>query len=30
VEVVNLSAGQSLTMPGAAYQDLPPEPSRRN
>jgi len=29
VEVVNLSAGQSLTIPGAAYQDLPPEYTRR-
>jgi len=30
VEVVNLSAGQSLTMPGTAYRDLPPEPGRRD
>ena len=29
VEVVNLSAGQSLTLPGTAYQNLPPEPGRR-
>jgi outer membrane protein OmpA-like peptidoglycan-associated protein len=28
VEVVNLSAGQSLTIPETAYQDLPPEPGR--
>jgi outer membrane protein OmpA-like peptidoglycan-associated protein len=30
VEVGNLSAGQSLTMPGTAYQNLPPEPGRPN
>jgi outer membrane protein OmpA-like peptidoglycan-associated protein len=29
VEVVNLSAGQTMTIPGAAYQDLPPEYTRR-
>jgi outer membrane protein OmpA-like peptidoglycan-associated protein len=29
VEVVNLSAGQSLTIPGAAYQNLPPEYTKR-
>ncbi|MDR2726282.1 MAG: OmpA family protein [Candidatus Adiutrix sp.] len=29
VEVVNLSGGQSLTIPGAAYQDLPPEYTHR-
>ncbi len=26
VEVVNLSAGRTMTMPDRAYQDLPPEP----
>jgi len=29
VEVVNLSAGRPLTMPGQDYQYLPPEPTRR-
>ncbi|MDR0882292.1 MAG: OmpA family protein [Candidatus Adiutrix sp.] len=28
VEVVNLSAGQTLTMPDRAYQELPPDPYR--
>ncbi|MDR2934599.1 MAG: OmpA family protein [Candidatus Adiutrix sp.] len=30
VEVVNLSAGRSLTMPVADYRNLPPEPGRPN
>ena len=29
VEVVNLSAGRLLTIPGTAYQNLPPEPTYR-
>jgi outer membrane protein OmpA-like peptidoglycan-associated protein len=29
VEVVNLSAGRTLTMPESAYQDLPPAPYER-
>ena len=29
VEIVNLSAGNTLTMPDAGYADLPPEPYRR-
>lgn len=29
VEVVNLSAGRTMTMPDRAYQDLPPDPYRR-
>jgi outer membrane protein OmpA-like peptidoglycan-associated protein len=30
VAVVNLSLGQSLTIPGADYRNLPPAPDRRN